>query len=96
MKDFEPIEDRVLLKRDLSGLEKKANSAGLVLPGTVKQNYQSAIGTIIKCGPLCRDSVANLLNKKVLVSHYSGIDVKIGEDDYLLVSDADILGEVND
>lgn len=96
MKDLEPLFDRVLVKRDKSGLEKKANNVGLVLPNQVKDNYQSAIGEIVKCGPDVRPEVSSLINKKALISHYSGIDVKIGDEDYLLISDSDILGEVHE
>ena len=95
-KDFNPIFDRVLIKRDTSALQKKTDKAQLILPDSVKDKYQASEGTLVKCGSECHPDVLDLLNKPVLFSKFSGDDVVIGGQEYVLATDKDIFGGIVD
>lgn len=93
-KDFNPIFDRVLIKRDDSSLQKKTEKAKLILPDTMKGKYQSSEGVLVKCGSECRQEVLDLLGKPVLFSKFSGDDIVIGGKEYVLATDGDIFGGI--
>lgn len=94
-KDFDPIFDRVVIKRNQSSLEKKVSGAGLMLPDDIKDNYQASEGTLVKCGSDCHPDVVALLGKQVLFAKYSGDDLTLnGEKDYVLATDKDIFGGI--
>lgn len=94
--EFDPIFDRVLIKRFESALLKKSKKAGIVLPDTVQSKYQASSGVLIKCGEECRDVVKALLGRKVLFAKYSGEDITIDGEEYFLATDGDIFGEWKD
>ena len=93
---FEPIFDRVLIKRSDSALEKKTGKAGLVLPDSVKDKYKASIGTLVKCGADCHEDVQNLLGKTVLFARYSGDEIKLNDEEFLLATDRDIFGGIDE
>lgn len=92
--NFIPIFDRVLIKRDVSALERKVQKAGLITPDTIKDQYKSSEGYLIKCADGCDDQVKNLTGKRVLFARYSGDDIKVGDEDFVLATDTDIFGEL--
>lgn len=94
VEEFVPIFDRVLIKRKDSSLERRTKSAGLHLPDNVKSNYQSSEGTLISVGEGCAETVCNLVGKDILFAKYSGDDLKIKGEDYVLASELDIFGEI--
>lgn len=94
IKEFIPIFDRVLIKRQKSSLERKTDKASIILPDNVKDAYKSSEGVLIKAGEDCCEVVQNLLGKAILFAKYSGDDLKINGDDYVLASERDIFGEV--
>ena len=95
---FNPIFDRVVIKRDKSALERKLENASLLAPDQVKSSYQSSEGTLISVGEECSDLVRNLVGKRILFAKYSGDDLPkdwYGDDDeYVLASENDIFGEI--
>ena len=93
-KIFNPIFDRVLIKRNDSSLQKKTEKAGLIIPDTIKGKYQSSEGTLIKCGSDCHGDVIGLLGKQVLFAKFSDDDITINGEDFVLATDKDIFGEV--
>lgn len=93
-KDFNPIFDRVLIKRDTSSLQKKTEKAGLIVPDTIKAKYQASEGILVKCGGDCHPEVMSLLEKPVLFSKFSGDDIVIGGQEYVLATDKDIFGGI--
>ena len=93
-KDFNPIFDRVLIKRDTSALQKKTDKAGIILPDTIKGKYQASEGILYKCGSDCHTDVLALLGKQVLFSKFSGDDIVIGGQEYVLATDKDIFGGI--
>lgn len=96
MKSFTPIFDRVLIERDESSLSKKVAGGGLVLPDSVKDKYKASQGTLLKCGDECHKTVKELLGKKILFARYSGDDITLDGKEYLLASDRDIFGGIDD
>lgn len=96
MTDFTPFFDRVVIQRDISALEKKVTKAGLLLPETTKSEYKASQGILISCGDSCDDIVKRYIGKKVLFNRFSGDDLILDGKEYLLASDRDILGGLDD
>lgn len=96
MISFSPIFDRVLIKRCDSSLNKKASKAGLILPETVSDKYKSSQGTLEMCGEDCHEDVKALLGKQVLFARYSGDEIMLNGEEFLLASDRDIFGGISD
>lgn len=94
MTEFAPIFDRVLIERVDSSLQKKTEKMGLVLPDSVKDDYKSMQGILVKVGDGCADCVMDLLGKEVLFNRYSGDEIKLDGKEYLLATDRDIFGEI--
>jgi len=90
-----PLGDRVFIK--VSASEEKT-SGGILLPDTAKEKPQ--IGEVVAVGPGKRDDkgtkieVEVQVGDKVLYSKYAGTDVKLGTDEYVLLSEKDILAVV--
>lgn len=93
---FDLIFDRVLIKREASALERKATAAGLVLADTTKDSYKSSEGILVKCAPDCDESVKNLTGKRILFARYSGDDIKVGGEEFVLATDRDVFGVLHD
>jgi chaperonin GroES len=96
MISFTPIFDRVLIKRHDSALQKKTSKVGLVLPDSVGDKYKSSMGTLVQCGQDCHEDVKSLLGKSVLFARYSGDEIKLNDEEFLLATDRDIFGGIDD
>lgn len=96
MISFTPIFDRVLIKRHDSALQKKTEKAGLILPDTVTDKYKSSIGTLVQCGEGCAEEVLSLIGKSVLFARYSGDEIKVNDEEFLLATDRDIFGGIDE
>lgn len=89
-----PLGDRVVLKQ----LEaEETTKSGIVLPGQAKEKPQQA--EVIAVGPGgCVDGKEVKMEVKVgdqvIYSKYSGTDVKMDEEEYIIVKQADILAIV--
>ncbi|MCD6129876.1 MAG: co-chaperone GroES [Deltaproteobacteria bacterium] len=85
---FKPLADHLLAK--LLESEEKTES-GIIIPDTVKEKPQKA--EIIEVG----NEVENIKkNDKVLFAKYSGTEVKMGGEDYIILKEEDILGIFED
>ena len=89
---FTPIFDRVLIKRHDSNLKKKTEKVGLILPDTVNADYKASEGTLVKCGGGVHESVADLLGKTVLFNRFSGDEIKLNGEEFVLCADVDVFG----
>ena len=93
---FRPLHDRVVVKR-LEGEEK--TKGGIIIPDTAKEKPQE--GKVIAVGPGGRDENGKLtpLDVKagdgVLFGKWSGTEVKIGDEELLIMKESDILGIVD-
>ncbi|NJL81845.1 MAG: co-chaperone GroES [Chloroflexaceae bacterium] len=91
-----PLGERVFVK--VSPSEEKTQG-GIFLPDTAKEKPQ--IGEIVQVGPGKRNDDGSYqpmevkVGDKVLYSKYAGTDVKFGGDDYVLLSEKDILAVVS-
>ena len=89
-----PLGDRVVLKQ----LEaEETTKSGIVLPGQGKEKPQQA--EVIAVGPggmIDGKEVAMQVKvgQQVIYSKYAGTDVKLGDDEYIVVKQSDILAVV--
>lgn len=87
-----PLGDRVVLKRESA---ESTTSGGIVLPDTAKDKPQK--GTVISVGEgsVSRDGKRTALTLKagdrVIFSSYAGDEITVGEDEYLLLRESDVL-----
>ncbi|MBD3370616.1 co-chaperone GroES [Candidatus Fermentibacteria bacterium] len=95
-KNVRPIFDRVLVKRQDPGEEIKG---GIVIPDTAKEKPLE--GTVIATGKGKRNEAGDDFLKpvvkkgdRVLIGKYSGTDVKIEGEEYVIVREDDILAVV--
>lgn len=83
---FKPLFNRVLVLRDPELSETKG---GILIPETSKE--KPALGIVISVGP----EVKHLKpNDRVLFAKYSGSDIKLGDNDYLILVENDIMGTI--
>ena len=92
---IQPLADRVLVKR----LDEEAEQSigGIIIPDTAKEKPQEA--EVVAVGPGRMDEgkrVALEVKKgdKVLIGKYSGTEVKLEGEEYLILREDDILGIV--
>lgn len=91
-----PLGDRVFVK--VSASEEKT-AGGLYLPDTAKEKPQ--VGEVISVGDgKLKDDGSRMamdvkVGDKVLYSKYAGTDIKLGTDEYVLLSEKDILAVVS-
>jgi chaperonin GroES len=92
---LKPLGDRVVIKP--AGREEVTKS-GLVIPDTAKEKPQE--GTIIAVGPGRTDDDGDRIKMdvkvgdKVLFAKYAGTEMKVDDDDLLILSEKDILAIV--
>jgi len=90
-----PLGDRVFVK--VSPSEEKT-AGGIYLPDNAQEKPQ--IGEVVGVGPGKRNDDGNRspldvgVGDKVLYSKYAGTDIKLGGDDYVLLTEKDILASV--
>ena len=91
-----PLGDRGFVK--VSESEEKT-AGGILLPDTAKEKPQ--VGEVAQVGPGKRNEYGSRqspevsVGDKVLYSKYAGTDIKLGSDEYVLLSEKDILAVVN-
>ncbi|MGH8000178.1 MAG: co-chaperone GroES [Brasilonema sp.] len=91
-----PLGDRVFVK--VSAAEEKT-AGGLYLPDNAKEKPQVGEVVAVGEGKLKDDGARQALDvkvgDKVLYSKYAGTDIKLGTDEYVLLSEKDILAIVS-
>ena len=92
---FRPLHDRVVVRR----VESEAKTAGgIIIPDSAKEKPQE--GEVIAAGDGARDEAGKLVplavkaGDRVLFGKWSGTEVKIGNEDLLIMKESDILGIV--
>lgn len=92
---LKPLGDRVFIK--ISEQDEKT-AGGIYLPDAAKEKPQ--VGAIVAVGPGKRNDDGQLVplevkvGDKVLYSKYAGTEVKLGDEDYVLLAERDILAIV--
>lgn len=92
---LKPLADRIVVKR-LAAQEK--TKSGLVLPDSAKEKPQEGKVIAVGTGRLLDDGSTKSLEIKsgdrVLYGKYSGTEVSIEGDDYLILREEDVLAVV--
>jgi chaperonin GroES len=93
MAKVRPLHDRVIVRR----LEEKEQKVGgIIVPDTAKEKPQQAEVMAVGSGKVLDNGTKVPLTvkagDKVLVGKWSGTDVKIDGEDYLILKEEEILG----
>jgi len=93
---LKPLADRVILK--MTDAEEKTKS-GIILTGSAKEKPQ--IAEVIEVGPggvVDGKEIVMTVKKgdKVVTNKYSGTEIKIGDEEFVIVKQNDILAVVCD
>ena len=90
---FRPLHDRVVVRRIESD---ERTAGGIIIPDTAKEKPQE--GEIIAVGPGARDESGKLVpldvkaGDRILFGKWSGTEVKIDGQDYLIMKESDVMG----
>ncbi len=93
---LKPLADRVVVK---PAAKEEVTKSGIVLPDTAKEKPQE--GTIIAAGPGRLDDAGKRVpmevkkGDRVLFAKYAGTEMKIDEEELLILSEKDILAVVS-
>ncbi len=93
--NIRPLADRVVLRR----LEaEETTKSGIVLAGSAKEKPQEAEVIAVGPGTVSSDGkeikMEVKIGNKVLISKYSGTEVKVDGEEYIIVKQEDILAVV--
>lgn len=86
-----PLGDKVVIKVKA---EEVKTSSGIVLPGSAQEKPQQGKVIAVGTGEIIDGKKVPLdvkVDDEVIYSKYSGSEVKIGEEEYLIIKQADIL-----
>jgi len=90
---FRPLHDRVLVRR----IEQNEKTpGGIIIPDTAKEKPQE--GEVIAVGAGSRDETGKLVpldvkaGDRILFGKWSGTEVKLDGQEYLIMKESDILG----
>ena len=91
---IKPLEDRIVIKQVEA---EQTTASGLVIPDTAKEKPQE--GEVVAVGPgkMAGDKRVPLdvsVGDRVLYSKYGGTEVKLGAEEYLVLSVKDVLAIV--
>ena len=90
---FKPLHDRVLIEV-LDSNEKTAG--GIIIPDTAQEKPME--GEVLEVGSGARDEIGKLIpldvkkGDKILFGKWSGTEVKMNGEDYLIMKESDIMG----
>jgi len=90
---IQPLHDRIMVRR-LE--EKETKKGGIIIPDTAKEKPQE--GEVIAVGSGKRDDSGKLIpldvkvGDKILFGKYSGSEIKLGDEEFLIMREEDVLG----
>ncbi len=90
-----PLDDRVLIKQSEA---EETSAGGIVLPDTAKEKPQ--LGRVIATGPGMlldsgkRGKMTLKVRDEVYYGKYAGTEVKIDDEDYVILKESDVLAVV--
>ena len=93
---FRPLHDRVVVRR-ITALEK--TKGGIIIPDSAQEKPSE--GEIIAVGPGGRDENGKLTpigvktGDRVLFGKYSGSEIKVDDEDYLILREDEILAKLS-
>ena len=87
---LKPLGDRVVLKQLVA---EETTKSGIVLPGQNKEKPQQA--KVVAVGPGTEDVKMEVkVNDEVIFSKYSGTEVKLDDEEYIICKQSDILAVI--
>ena len=94
--NLKPLADRVLV--EAAPAEEKTAS-GIIIPDTAKEKPQRGEVVAAGNGRVLEDGKTRPMEvkagDKVLFSKYAGTDLKLGADEFLMITESDVLGILN-
>lgn len=94
--NIRPLHDRLLVRRMK---EEEKTAGGIIIPDTAKEKPQRGEVVATGNGRLLDDGKTRPLEVKVgdqvLFSKYAGTDLKLGAEEYLMITESDVLGIFN-
>ena len=92
--NLKPLEDRIVVQ---PSEEENTTSSGIVIPDTAKEKPQE--GSVVAVGPGRFEEGARVpldvaVGDKVIYSKYGGTEVKVEDDEYLILSARDVLAVI--
>jgi len=94
--NIKPLADRVVLK--LTEAEESTKS-GIILAGSAKEKPQVAVVISVGPGGVVEGKEVTMYVKpgdNVLYRKYAGTDIKLGDDEYIVITQNDILAIIED
>jgi chaperonin GroES len=91
--NFKPLHDRVLVRRVESD---QKTAGGIIIPDTAQEKPME--GEVLEIGSGARDEVGKLVpldvkkGDKILFGKWSGTEVKMNGEEYLIMKETDIMG----
>jgi chaperonin GroES len=93
--NFRPLHDRILIKRVE---EKQTVKGGLIIPDTAKEKPHEGEVIAVGSGTRAKDGQVVPLDVKagdrILFGKYSGAEIKMDNEEYLIVREEEVLGIV--
>lgn len=91
---FEPLGDRVLVKPIQ---KEEIRASGLIIPDAAKEKPQE--GEIVACGPGRTENgfevpMRIFVGDRILYGKYTGTEIKLEDETYLIMHQADIIGRL--
>src|SRR5262249_124418 len=92
---FRPLQDRVLVRRIE---QEEKTSGGIIIPDTAKEKPME--GEVVAAGPGSRGEDGKLqavevkVGDRVLFGKWSGTEIKIDNEDFVVMKESDIMGVV--
>ena len=89
-----PLGERVVLKETVA---EETTKSGIILAGQAKEKPQYAEVVEVGPGAVVDGKVVPMevkVGDKVIYSKYAGMEVKLGDDEYIIVKQSDILAIV--
>lgn len=94
--NIRPLHDRVVIRRIE---EEQQVRGGIIIPDTAKEKPQEAEVVAVGPGKLQEDGNRQPMDvaagDRVLIGKYSGSDIKIGDEELVIVREDEILGVLN-
>ena len=94
--NIKPLADRVLIE---PAQAEEKTASGIIIPDTAKEKPQKGEVVATGNGRITDDGKTRPLEvksgDKVLFSKYAGTDLKLGTEEFLMITEGDVLGILN-
>jgi chaperonin GroES len=94
---FRPLHDRVVVRRVDAEMK---TAGGIIIPETAQEKPQQ--GEVVAVGPGARNEKGEIValdvkaGDRILFGKWSGTEVKIDGEDFLIMKESDIMGVITD